>query len=271
MTVQIYTFSGTGNSLHVARELQRRLPGATVLPMVGALRDGRLASEAEVIGLVFPIHAMTLPALVRRFLERVDLRSAEYVFAVSTRLCWDKVFADVDSILARKGKALDAAFAVETPCNYIPIFTLPSQEEMAEMEEKLERNLEAIQSAVTERRPSRETQGVILSLLGRAISAVVAFWFRSVRFPNMERSFHADARCTGCGVCERVCLAERIRIQDGRPVWVDDVPCTHCFACLHYCPMQAVQIRGRKTQAKGRYHHPTVNANDIAGQKRWGP
>jgi hypothetical protein len=33
MNAEIYYFSGTGNSLHVAKELQTRLPGARLAPI----------------------------------------------------------------------------------------------------------------------------------------------------------------------------------------------------------------------------------------------
>lgn len=46
------------------------------------------------------------------------------------------------------------------------------------------------------------------------------------------------------------------------------IGCVYCFACLHYCPMQAVQIRGRTTVGKGCYHHPQVSVADIAAQKQ---
>jgi len=38
MKTEIYYFSGTGNSLHVARELQKRLTGAMLIPVIGALQ-----------------------------------------------------------------------------------------------------------------------------------------------------------------------------------------------------------------------------------------
>ena len=96
MNVQIYYFSGTGNSLHVARELERRLPETVLVPIVSVLRDDKIKTTAETVGLVFPIHNLTTPIPVKRFLQRVDMRSAKYIFAVATRLCSDKVFLDID-------------------------------------------------------------------------------------------------------------------------------------------------------------------------------
>ena len=268
MSVQIYYLSGTGNSLHVARELEKRLPETALVPIISALKDDSPATTAETVGLVFPIHNLTLPIPVKRFLQQVDLSSASYLFAVATRLCSDKVFLTIDKILEKQGKSLDAYFSVEMPCTYIPLFTLPSQEAIAKMEAALQKRLDEIRAVVTNKQVDREKDDPLVFVLGHMLYPLITAFMFKVRFPDMARSFYADARCTGCGVCEKVCLAEKIRMKDGRPEWIASIDCAYCFACLHYCPVEAIQIRGRKTVTKGRYHHPEVKADDIARQKQ---
>lgn len=84
--------------------------------------------------------------------------------------------------------------------------------------------------------------------------------------------FYSDSRCTGCGICARVCLAAKIKMTDRRPVWQKNVLCYMCFACLNYCPRAAVQIHdipGVKSLSgeNGRYPHPYATIHDIAAQK----
>jgi len=269
MSMQICYFSGTGNSLHVARELNRRLPGATLVPMVGALNDGCIETQADTIGVVFPIHNLSIPVVVRQFLQQVDLTSAGYIFAISTRLCLDRVFSDIDRILAKQGKSLDASFAVEMPCTYTPMFEIPPREDIAVMEAELQRRLDEIQVVVGNKQANRQKDEPWVAALGRLVYPVVSTYMRIVRFPDMARSFYWDSKCTGCGVCEKVCLSGRIKLVNGKPEWMNHIDCSFCFACLHYCPAQAVQLRGRKTDSKARYHHSQVNAADIAAQKHW--
>jgi len=38
MNTEIYYFSGTGNSLHVAKELQKRIPETNLIPIVSLLK-----------------------------------------------------------------------------------------------------------------------------------------------------------------------------------------------------------------------------------------
>ena len=37
--VELYYFSGTGNSLHIVKELHKRIPKASVIPIVGLLNQ----------------------------------------------------------------------------------------------------------------------------------------------------------------------------------------------------------------------------------------
>jgi formate hydrogenlyase subunit 6/NADH:ubiquinone oxidoreductase subunit I len=268
VSIQIYYLSGTGNSLHVARELEKRLPETVLVPIISVLRDDRIVTTAETVGLVFPIHNLTTPIPVERFLQRVDMRPAKYVFAVATRLCSDKVFLNIDKILEKQGKSLDAYFSVEMPCTYIPLFTLPSQGAIAKMEAELQKRLDEIQTIVASKQVNREKDDLLVFLLGHILYPMITAFMFKVRFPDMARSFYADSRCTGCGLCEKVCLSERIRMKNDKPEWIESIDCVYCFACLHYCPVEAIQIRGRKTVTKGRYHHSEVKAADIAGQKR---
>ena len=42
-----------------------------------------------------------------------------------------------------------------------------------------------------------------------------------------------------------------ITLQTGKPVWGQN--CTHCMACICYCPAEAIEY-GKKSLGKPRYH-----------------
>jgi epoxyqueuosine reductase QueG len=42
-----------------------------------------------------------------------------------------------------------------------------------------------------------------------------------------------------------------IRLENGKPVWGKN--CTHCMACICYCPKEAIEY-GKKSKGKPRYH-----------------
>ncbi len=80
--------------------------------------------------------------------------------------------------------------------------------------------------------------------------------------------FYADADCTGCGLCEKVCLSQKIRMVEDKPVWQEDVQCYFCYACFSFCPLQSVMVRGIYTKKGDRYCHPQVTAAEIGLQKK---
>ncbi len=55
--------------------------------------------------------------------------------------------------------------------------------------------------------------------------------------------------------------------QYRKPVWDKKVNCYFCFACIHYCPVKAIQIKGSKSKERGRYHHADVPAAEIMKEK----
>ncbi|MBD3190632.1 MAG: ferredoxin [Candidatus Heimdallarchaeota archaeon] len=268
MSVQIYYFSGTGNSLHVAQELKRRVPNTNLVPIISALKKDQIVTEAEIVGMVFPIHAHTFPLVVKEFLQKVDFQFSSYIFALSTRLCAEKVFSDMNKILKRKGRTLDASFAVETPINYIPLFSVPTQEEVKKLELELQKRLDEIQPIITNKQTRYEKTGLLVALLAHTIFRVNTFLFQKTRYFGLEKAFYADDKCIGCGTCQEICLSNKINLVDKKPIWNDDIDCTFCFACISYCPVQAIQAKRKRTTKKGRYHHPAISAKDIAMQKQ---
>ena len=85
--------------------------------------------------------------------------------------------------------------------------------------------------------------------------------FRQVQ--KMDRSFRADNKCNGCAICSKICPANNIEMVNEKPVWLHR--CEQCFACLQWCPQEAIQC-GKKTAKYPRYHHPEVTLKDMLEQ-----
>ena len=265
--IEIYYFSGTGNSLHAARELAKRLPGAVLIPIMSVMKEETIRSRAETVGLVFPIHAFTIPIIFKEFLKKADFSTASYMFALSTRRSDPRVFTHINRVL--KGRKLDACFAVEMPQNYIPVFEVDSAEKIAECESNLREKMDTMVEVITGRQPYREEKLPLwVRIIIGGLFPPLTLFMHLTRYTGLQRGFYADEKCTGCGVCEKVCISGKIGMRDDKPVWSRDTQCAYCLACLHYCPAKAIQIRGKRTGRHGRYHHPDINPHDIAAQKR---
>jgi ferredoxin/flavodoxin len=278
MSTEIYHFSGTGNSLHVARELQKRIPGAELIPVVSLLGKDVIETQGKTIGFVFPIYLTTLPIPVREFVRKLDPTSAKYIFAVATRI-GTFCLADIalENILKGKGKHLDAYFLLNMPGNS-PTGLVPgpgdkdwinkvSAEKVQALDAAVHSRLDAIQSVIVNGEPNPKDDSLRLgSLLKPLLSIPLTFVERSSGGAVIP--YTVDSSCTGCGMCEKVCPSQKIRLADGKPVWQKDVPCYFCYACFNFCPTQSILVGEKYTQKDGRYSHPGITANDIAGQKQ---
>ncbi len=269
MNTQIYYFSGTGNSLFVARELQKRLPDARLLPIAAFFSEPRVQATGDIVGIVFPVHDFTLPIVVRQFIEKTDFGSSSYLFAVATRegTVFDG-FEKADGLLAKQGKKLNAHFVFNMPDNDArkPGYTLPTAAQFEVMHRAVLQKLESVQAIVSNKQDSREED--------RGVTNPAKY---KPTLDKCERKggvqyFYVDKSCVGCGLCRRVCLSGKIRMAGREPEWDKKVLCSMCFACVNYCPRKAVQVKsagGEKSDSPNnqRYPHPYATMEDIISQK----
>ncbi len=279
---EIFYFSGTGNSLFVAKELAKRIPHSRVRPIISCLGQDAIRTGGDVMGLVFPVHAMAVPTPVKQFLRRADLRSAKYVFAIATRL--GLVFEDfgaVDRLLRKQGLRLDARFILTMGSNDAKSegYHCPTDAVIATFEADVLRRLDEIAKVVgnRERHRPKDTEFTIGLPYGRLRNRLFERFIIFLKTLS-ERTggvnyYYADDTCTGCGICERICLSGKIVMTGGRPKWRKEILCHMCYACLNFCPKQAVQIKGIRgvvrsfTPINERYSHPYATVKDIVEQK----
>jgi flavodoxin len=83
MSTGIYYFSGTGNSLSVAKDIAAGT-GGTLIPIASQVESGAVRVDSDVIGIVFPVYYGELPAIIKRFAEKLENIEQKYIFAVCT-------------------------------------------------------------------------------------------------------------------------------------------------------------------------------------------
>ena len=287
MDTEIYYYSGTGNSLHVAKELQKRLPDAELLPILRLVDDTSIRTRAKTVGFVFPHYASTLPGIIRAFLEKLNLGSAEYLFAIVTRGGTETIaFREIDGIVKKQAKRLNSCFAVTMPSGSDPLVKgytgRITEERITRLELEMLAKLDPIQRVIINKEISRERDtgdgtpppAFLIPFLP-LIRLITPLLVRLGKLVETSFELYHDEKCTGCGLCASVCLAGKIRMVGDRPVWEETVRCHGCFACLNYCPLESIQVKSKPylksyTPQNGRYHHPDVTAKEIAAQKRIG-
>jgi Pyruvate/2-oxoacid:ferredoxin oxidoreductase delta subunit/flavodoxin len=256
METTIFYYTGTGNSLWVARKLAEGLGNAEVVSMVKWMKK-KDPVQSNVIGLVFPVHMWGVPEPVIRFIGELQNLDAGYFFAVGVDA--DQVantLVQLKTILAKKGIALDSGFEVKLPTNYI-VWGGPGTKEAQDKKitaagQKISRIVEYIKK--------REKGTVEKGPLWQRILLTPIYKLSYSKVPTMDKAFFADEKCSRCGTCYLICPAKNITLVEGKPVW--NHHCQQCFACIQWCPKEAIQ-GSKKTHTYQRYHHPEVQLKDM--------
>jgi ferredoxin len=264
MKTKLFYFSGTGNSLAIARQISERLSDCELISIsqimtATAEPSGRITGTA--VGIVAPIYMHNMPRIVSRFIETIE--TVEYLFMVFTgggslgsglrktrRLC------------ARLGLPLSAVFNIPMPSNYTP-HGCPTAEEQTELLATAAARVKDVVEAV---------EGQVVHF-DDSNTSFVNTWLHpgpmyqlGYRFiPRMDAGFAVADACTACETCARVCPVGNISMVDGRPVFHHK--CEQCYACLQWCPVQAIDYRA-DTGGIPRYHHPEINLHDIQSEHR---
>lgn len=256
MKTTIYYYTGTGNSLWTAGKIAGCLDQSQLIPL-NRHKKKYLPCDSERIGLVFPVHIWGVPPPVIEFLQHLKADPAPYIFAVAVNA--GQVAAtliQLRKLLHAKQLHLSCGFSIDLPSNYIPWGGAISQDKQQKKNsialEKIERIAQAVRNQ--EDLPPEAGplwQNLIFSMIYRKSMPYV---------PKMDKSFWADEKCSACGICEKICPAQNIRIASGKPVWQHR--CEQCFACIQWCPEEALQY-GKGTSNKKRYHHPDISLKDM--------
>ncbi len=238
----IYYFSTTGNSQWVAEALARET-GDRAGSITELVKRGEIpppVRSGEVLGIVFPVYAWAPPRFVVDFVRRLEVEPGAFVYAVATM----GEFAGDAVRLLGKSIALDSGYTVKMPANYILMYNRESDKSIAAKIAEARKLIPQIGEGIrAKRREFRLRRGPCPAL----ISALVAPLFS--RFAR-DRKFAADNRCTGCGLCVKLCPLDNITLENGRPVWHGD--CMQCVACIQNCPARAIDY-GRATRRRLQY------------------
>lgn len=254
--------------------MQKRIPEINLIPIVSLLKKDNIETNAKTVGFIFPIHRMTIPIPVKKFFRKLDLKSASYIFAIATRASTQHIaFVEIENILKKRSKSLNSCFTLNMACNdpRDKYWCPATNEEITKLESKIQNRLDSIQKIIINKENNRE-KGSDFTLSNYVLERLVRLGMAYSEYDGAKDYFYSDSKCIGCGICEKVCLSEKIKLVDKKPVWQRDIKCYLCYACLNYCPVHSIQIKSKiymksYTEKNERYCHPYATVNDIAGQK----
>ncbi|MFX1495405.1 MAG: EFR1 family ferrodoxin [Promethearchaeota archaeon] len=263
METIIYFFTGTGNSLKIAKDLTKKLKDSELIPIAKVCQTETIHSITEKVGFIFPLYYSGLPKIVDDFINNLDLSKSNYIFSVITSAgdINEQPLQQLNKILETKSKALNAGFYVTMPSNYIIGYEVPSEEYQNECFEKASSQVELIAEIINSRKENLN-QAIFKKNVRR--SEELNKTFRE-KVNESDKSFYTDENCTSCGICEQVCPMNNIMLIEGKPQWQHK--CQQCLACINFCPEISIQF-GVDTLKTQRYHHPEITLQEIIDQHK---
>ena len=244
----ILYFSGTGNSNYVAKRIADA-PGDALVILNDRIKAGDTSpvETGERLIVVTPTYAWRIPRVVRDWLRKTELRGAKQVWFVMT--CGSEI-GNADKynreLCTEKRLSCMGTAQIVMPENYIAMFSAPQADEARQIVAKAEPSIDRAIAAIQSNQPFAPTRN---KLYDRLMSGPVNPIFYKC-FVKAD-AFTVSEACIGCGQCAKRCPMNNVTIKDGKPVWGRN--CTHCMACICYCPKEAIEY-GKKSVGQPRYH-----------------
>jgi flavodoxin/NAD-dependent dihydropyrimidine dehydrogenase PreA subunit len=253
----IFYFSGTGNSLQVAKDIAALLGDTELVSIPSVIDNDEIKIEADCVGIVFPVYMWGLPLILDRFVKKIKKSKSTYLFATATYGgLLGNTLNQMDKLLRSSGAKLNAGFGINMPGNYIVMYGARPEKSQAKAFEKEKNKVKRIANIVKQKNDC----GIEKSKIGidRMLAPIMYKKIKSV--PKMAKMFYAKDNCNGCGTCQKICAAKNIKMENGKPTW--GTKCEQCMACIQYCPKEAIEY-GKKTIGRKRYRNPKVLLKEL--------
>lgn len=246
----LFYFTGTGNSLYAAKQIEK---DPLSIPQV--MQGTELDFSAEQIGVAAPIYGHEVPPMVKEFLRKASFHTG-YFYMVLT-------YGN------RHGGAAELAWRLCIDCGIRPSYInvlmmvdnwLPSfdMDEQKQIEKRIEENMAVILEDLSSRK------NMIAEVTDADRAAHRQFLDRMSQMPvdAWQYLIRVTDRCVGCGICEKVCPSASIRVKDGKAVHISG-NCQTCLACAHACPKKAIGLTVPEKNPDARYRNEHISLREI--------
>ncbi|GHV94248.1 iron-sulfur protein [Spirochaetia bacterium] len=247
----VFYFSGTGNSLKVAKTISRELENCEIVSMA---KPFALTKQYDSIGFVYPTYFWGLPKKVIEFIENINLDNNRntYFYSVTTYGgdVGNAVYQMYKLLHKKHGVKLNYGQKLQMFSNYIVMYDM--SEKIDEITKKSNEKLIPIIDAIKTKRNNSINK--LTSIFGFVNKNFIK------KVSTMDKNFTVNDNCTGCGICKEVCPVKNIEVEN-KPQYSHH--CEQCLACIQFCPQKAINYKN-VTQNRRRYTNPEINYKELS-------
>ena len=243
--LNVFYFSGTGNTKFVALYLGRKLGTAFDVKTADITERRDFSAEireADIVLIAFPIYGSSPPIPVRNFIvkygtlfkgKRIALAETQYFFSGDGS-------ASLGRALEKKGAIVDFAEHFNMPNNLADgkIFKIRNGDDIDRIMEKATRRMDEFAAKIVAGTRFRRGFNIVSHAVGYYCQRK---WWR--RSEKLKRSaLKVNDSCVGCGVCAKNCPVGNITITGGCAHGIGK--CVFCYRCVNLCPKGAITLFG---------------------------
>ena len=209
---------------------------------------------------VVPTYAWRIPRVVSEWIAKTELVSAKRIWFVMS--CGSEVGNATKynrRLAEQKHLRYMGTAQIVMPENYIAMFGAPEEAEARKIVAKAEPDIDAAIECIKKSHFLKVPRN---KLYDRLMSGPVNPIFYQCLVKSA--AFQTTGACTGCGQCVEKCPLNNITLKNGKPVWGKE--CTHCMACICYCPAKAIEY-GKKSVGKPRYNFEKLKFRELRNEQ----
>jgi ferredoxin len=248
----VFYFSGTGNSLRVAKTISKELENCEIVSMT---RPFDLSKKYNSIGFVYPTYFWGLPKKVIEFVENINLDNNRdvYYYSIATYggSAGNAVYQLYELLLNKRGIKLNYGQKLRMFSNYVIMYDM--SEKIDEVTNKSNEKLVPIIDSIKMKKNNN------VNKLTRVFKFINKNFIKKVS--EMDKDFTVNNDCAGCGICKEVCPVKNIEMKDNKPQYKHH--CEQCVACIQYCPQRAINYKNA-TQGRRRYTNPGISYRELS-------
>jgi len=248
----IYFMTGTGNSYQAAKQIAGLAIDSgyhTNINSCDEISRKKLRSNKhnELLIFSYPTHGFCLPWVKLKFILRFPKGKADVVL-INNRagMKLSKLFTPGISgiavllpmlILLLKGYRIKGVVPHDTPSNWISVHPGLRQKIIKSIFEKRDKELRKAWERLSVNKRYYPLKFFVLLPVDIFVAPISLGYIFFGRF-MLARTFLADSRCDGCGICAARCPVQAIKMVNNRPWWT--YKCESCMRCANICPKKAI-------------------------------
>ncbi len=206
--MKIYYFSGTGNSFHAARMVQKSFPDSIVESITEFRNITDVTINDDKLLIICPVYFYGIPHIVKEFLEHLNYDGVKYFSFIFTAEYPDGIAAGMlENICNRKNVKLNSCFYLQMPTNYVIKSRMLKSDEIEKVLNKSEKKLSKIIETIKKEKNHIEKDSKLYSLI---VNAKKSYLKWEKEFPEFDSGFTVTDKCNGCKLCEKHCPAGNI-------------------------------------------------------------